>query len=112
MSFGEQNDEFLSIELKELIINKEKILNYNFVTDLVPVLSNYELKAGFVFKLAIVPLAYDVSIGELYDDAQSNKFQLRDHLEIDFSTLTGNEQLFFNISDYKRVRGAIDGNNL
>lgn len=112
MSFGEQDDEFLTIELKELLGNKKKILEYIFISDIVPMLTNYELKAGFVFKLAVVPFAYDVSVGEVYSGFEPNEYQLCDHLEIDPKSISGREELAFKSSDYKRVRALIDGNDI
>ena len=108
MSFGQKDDEFLTIPLKRLIRNKDKILKYTFVSDIVPMLTNYELKAGFIFKLAVVPFAYDVSVGELYDEYQPNQFQLRDHLEVNAESVTDYEQLAFKSSEYKRVCTVIE----
>lgn len=111
MSFGQQDDEYLTIELKELVHNKKKILNYTFVSDIIPLLINYELNAGFVFKLAVVPFAYDVSIGEVYTEFKPNEFQLRDHLEVPAYGISGNEEIAFKAADYKRIRNIIDQND-
>ena len=110
MSFGQQDDEFFTIELKELLANKQKILNQHFIPEIVPVFTNYELNAGFVFQLSVVPFAYDVSVGDIYDTPVPNDYQLCDHLEVDIKTVTGDEQLSFTSKDYKRVRNVIDGN--
>jgi hypothetical protein len=110
MSFGEQDDELFTIDLSELLNNKEKILRHHFVPQIIPVMTNYDLNAGFVFQLAVVPFAYDVSVGNVYDALQPNEYQLCDHLEIDPKTISGEEQVAFNSKDYKRVRNVIDGN--
>lgn len=110
MSFGQQDDEFLTISLNELLRYKESIKQHLFVPHIVPMLSNYELKAGFVFQLSVIPFAYDVSIGERYDNLQPNDYQLCDHLDIDTRTVNGTELLAFKSSDYKRVRNLIDTN--
>lgn len=110
MSFGQQDDEFFTIELKELLANKQKILKHDFIPEIVPVMTNYQLKAGFVFQLAVVPFAVDVTVGELYDSDQPNDYQLCDHLEINTVSVSGDEHLSFIFSDYKRIRNVLDGN--
>ena len=109
MSFGQQDDEFFTIELKELLANKQKILKHEFIPEIVPVMTNYELKAGFVFQLAVVPFVYDVTVGQLYDIDQPNDYQLCDHLEI--NTVSGDEHLSFNFNDYKTIKKVLDSNS-
>lgn len=111
MSFGEQDDEILTIELKELVQNKERILSRPLIANIIPILVNYELNAGLVFKLAVIPFAYDVSVGEVYSDFRPNQFQLRDHLDISENGINGQECLAFSSEDYKRVRNVIDLND-
>jgi len=104
MSFGQQDDEFLTIDLKELLLHKEFIKKHMIIPQMIPILTNYELKAGLVFQLSVVPFAYDVTVGDVYDDMISNEYQLCDHLEIDINCISGYEKLAFKSTDYKRVR--------
>lgn len=108
MSFGKQDDEFLTINLKTLINNKHIVGEYNNISNIMPVLANYELIAGFVFKLALIPIAYDVSIGERYTELRPTEYSLLDHISIDSTTLDGSERLAFTSSDYARISTILE----
>lgn len=110
MSFGDGDcDEFLTIKLQTLIQHKSQLEQYSFISNIVPVLSSYELQAGFVFKLSVIPIAYDVSIGEHYPEGsmQHNEYCLLDHLSIDPKILDGTETLAFTAADHKRITNLL-----
>ena len=107
MSFGKEDDEFLTIDLKTLLKHKSILKQYDYIANIVPILTNYELQAGFVFKLAMIPIAYDVSIGEHFEDFKPNEFSIVDHISVDPKTLHGTEQCAFKSTDHKRITNLI-----
>lgn len=108
MSFGESDDEFLSIPLIDLLTNRESIINNQLLCSIIPEFSNYELKNGFRFEFSLTPIVFDVYIGERYiDGLRPNNYQLFDHLEIDPDTTSENDMLAFNERDYRIIKKLI-----
>lgn len=110
MSFGQQEDEVFTFDLKTLLEHKHEIEKYPNIMEFVPLLTNYELSAGFVFQLSIPPFAFDVSIGDIHESLQPNIYQLTDHLNIDIEEL--NDLIFiprvaFDTKDYNIINNII-----
>jgi hypothetical protein len=104
MSFGKEEDEFFTIDLTELLLHKESIIESEYAQDILPVLTNYDFQSELVLRFSIIPFTFETKVTTVYDAMEPNDNMLYEHLEIDFQSVSGYEQLAFTSSDYKILK--------